>query len=80
MKKNGQYVGVDEKYIPEDETYVDDTINSELKNYIGNKENRQKIKKIGKNVLIGYIIFGSIIFIIALIIIIFVLKTIFSIL
>ena len=25
MKKNGQYVGVDEKYVPEDEKYVANT-------------------------------------------------------
>ena len=26
MKKNGQYVGVDEKYIPEEEKYVDESL------------------------------------------------------
>ena len=34
MKKNSQYVGVDEKYIPEDEKYVDDDINNELKEIV----------------------------------------------
>ena len=32
MKKNGKYVGVDEKYIPEDEKYVDNSLNDEIKN------------------------------------------------
>lgn len=59
MKKNGQYVGVDEKYVPQDEKYVEDNLNSEIKNdmhnvyrgareYISNKDNQEKIKKAGK--------------------------------
>ncbi len=59
MKKNGQYVGVDEKYIPEDEKYVDNVTNNELKdtinngmrsvnNYITDKDNQEKIKNTGK--------------------------------
>lgn len=59
MKKNGQYVGVDEKYVPQDEKYVDDNLNAEIKNdmhhayksakeYISNKDNQEKIKKAGK--------------------------------
>lgn len=59
MKKNGQYVGVDEKYIPEDEKYLDKEENNEFvdmvnkgintaKNYINDKDNQEKIKKTGK--------------------------------
>ena len=36
MKKNGEYVGVDEKYIPEEEKYVDNVTNEELKDTINN--------------------------------------------
>ena len=61
MKKNSQYVGVDEKYIPEDEKYVDDDINNELKeivndgikytkNYLSDKDNQKKIKNSGKKI------------------------------
>ena len=47
MKKNGEYVGVDDKYIPEDEKFVDDSL-------LGDKQKNQKVaKKIG----IGYLIF-----------------------
>ena len=59
MKKNGQYVGVDEKYIPEDEKNLDKEDNNEIidmvnkgintaKNYINDKDNQEKIKKTGK--------------------------------
>lgn len=59
MKKNGQYVGVDEKYIPEEEKYVDNSINEEVKdsvndglrsvkNYVTDKDNQEKFKKTGK--------------------------------
>ena len=59
MKKNGDYVGVDEKYIPEEEKYVDNEINEEIKdtvndgirsikNYVTDKDNQEKIKKTGK--------------------------------
>lgn len=59
MKKNGQYVGVDEKYIPEDEKNIDKEDNNEIidmvnkgintaKNYINDKDNQEKIKKTGK--------------------------------
>ena len=55
MKKNGEYVGVDEKYIPEEEKYVDNSTNSEIKDavnqgvgavkdYITDKDNQEKIK------------------------------------
>ena len=56
MKKNGQYVGVDEKYIPEEEKYVDNSVNSEIKdlvndgikstkNYVSDKDNQEKRTK-----------------------------------
>ncbi|MBR6690296.1 MAG: hypothetical protein IKL65_03090 [Bacilli bacterium] len=59
MKKNGQYVGVDEKYIPEEEKYVDNSINEEvkdsvndgirsIKNYVTDKDNQEKFTKTGK--------------------------------
>lgn len=59
MKKNGQYVGVDEKYIPEDEKYVDNSTNNEIKDtvnkginaakdYVTDKDNQEKIKKTAK--------------------------------
>lgn len=59
MKKNGQYVGVDEKYIPEEEKYVDNEINGEIKdsindgfrsvkNFVTDKDNQEKFKKTGK--------------------------------
>lgn len=59
MRKNGEYVGVDEKYIPDDEKYVNDSLNDEIKgfvtdgvkaarNYVSDKDNQEKIKKTGK--------------------------------
>lgn len=59
MKKNGQFVGVDEKYVPEDEKYVDNNLNSEIKNdihnmyqgakgYVSNKDNQEKMKNVGR--------------------------------
>ena len=59
MKKNGQYVGVDEKYVPEDEKYVDNNLNSEIKNdmhnmyqgaigYVSDKDNQEKMKNVGR--------------------------------
>jgi len=59
MKKNGQYVGVDEKYIPDDEKYVDNSTNEELKNFINDKvrsarnyvndeDNQERIKRAGR--------------------------------
>ena len=67
MKKNGKYVGVDEKYIPEDEKYVDNNLNDEIKNdmntmyrgakeYVSDKENQKKIKNVAKK---GLKIFGG---------------------
>ena len=59
MKKNGQYVGVDEQHIPEDEKYVDNATNEELKdlindgaravrNFVSDSNNQDKIKNAGK--------------------------------
>ena len=51
MKKNGEYVGVDDKYIPEDEKYVDDSL-------LGDKQiNQENVKKVAKKIGIGYLIF-----------------------
>ena len=88
MKKNGQYVGVDEKYIPEDEKYVDNEINGEIKdsindglrsakNYVSDKDNQQKFKDTGKKGLkilkgIGIGYLVLIGFIIVMVIVIFV--------
>lgn len=59
MNKNNNYVGVDEKYIPEDEKNIDESSN--------NKRN-----KILRRAGIGYIIIISLIVIIAIIIFIFI--------
>lgn len=59
MKKNEQYVGVDEKYVPEDEKYVDKNLNNEIKKdmhdiyqgakgYISDKDNQEKMKNVGR--------------------------------
>ncbi len=65
MKKNGEYIGVDDEFIPEDEKYVDESI-------IGDrKASNEKIKKVAKRIGIGYIIFFIIIFAIVMGIIIF---------
>ena len=45
MKKNGEFVGVDEKFIPENEKYVDESL-------LGDKENA---KKVAKRFGIGYL-------------------------
>lgn len=60
MKKNGQWVGVDEKYIPEEEKYTDESIVGVTTNEMIDKE---KTKKILKGVGIGYLIFVSLILI-----------------
>ena len=87
MKKNGEFVGVDEKFIPENEKYVEDSIigNDEIKNgynkvksYVTNEENQEKFKKVGKKALkigkgigIGYLCFLGIFFALVIGIIIF---------
>lgn len=87
MKKNGEFVGVDEKFIPENEKYVEDAIigNDEIrsgynkvKSYVTNEENQEKFKeagkkalKIGKGIGIGYLCFLGVIFVLVIGIIIF---------
>lgn len=87
MKKNGEFVGVDEKFIPENEKYVEDPIigNDEIrsgynkvKSYVTNEENQEKFKKAGKKALkigkgigIGYLCFLGVIFALVIGIIIF---------
>lgn len=62
MKKNGEYVGVDEKYIPEEEKYVDNETNKEIKDsindglrsvkdYVTDGDNQKEIKKTCKKSL-----------------------------
>lgn len=63
MKKNAHYVGVDDKYIPEEEKYVDDT---------------KGIKNIRKY-NIGYLVFMGIMLTIVISIFIFVFITMFRI-
>lgn len=51
MKKNAHYVGVDEKYIPEDEKYVDNTVADDIKKDIKDSYNnldKEKVKKSAK--------------------------------
>ena len=51
MKKNSEYVGADEKFIPENEKYVDESL-------LGNKEETKKtITKVAKGFGIGYLVF-----------------------
>ena len=56
MKKNGEFVGVDEKFIPENEKYVDESL-------LGDKE---KAKKTAKKFAKGYLIFFAIFVIFAM--------------
>ena len=50
MKKNSQYIGVDDKYIPKDEKYVDDSV-------LGSKEESRKTIIKGVKIFgIGYMI------------------------
>lgn len=49
MKKSGEFAGVDEKYIPEGEKYVDESL-------LGNKEETKKtVTKVAKGIGIGYL-------------------------
>ena len=57
MKKNGNYVGIDEKFIPEDEKYVDPCLE------MSNKER----KKMSKTIINGQIIFMVAIFIVVIV-------------
>lgn len=80
MKKNGQYVGVDEKYIPDDEKYVDESvigastneIANNVKEYLSDDKNKEKTKKIIKGVGIGYLAVVLFIFIIAIVVFVFI--------
>ncbi len=77
MKKNAHYVGVDEKYIPENEKYVKESIADDLKTDLKesyqnmDKEKAKKNIKLVAKVWIGYfigvgifaiLIFGFVIF------------------
>lgn len=57
MKKNGNYVGIDEKFIPEDEKYVDASLE------MSNKER----KKVAKTIINGQMIFMVAIFIVVIV-------------
>ena len=60
MKKNGEFAGVDEKYIPEDEKYVDESL-------LGNREQTKKsVTKVAKGIGIGYLCFIGIIFLLVI--------------
>ena len=61
MKKNGEYVGVDEKFIPENEKYVDESI-------LGNKEEKDRKVKKGIKFLLGAYGIGIVIWIVILLI------------
>ena len=60
MKKNAEYVGVDEKYIPEEERYVEG--------------NSKKDAKILKGVGIGYLTFITFIFIAVIVVFVIVIM------
>ena len=97
MKKNGQYVGVDEKYVPEEEKYVETNLNDEIKKdmnniyqgakeYVTDKDNQEKMKKVGKTglkitagVVIVRVIFSVLVSLIAIAIFIFVFRIVFGI-
>lgn len=56
MKRNGEFVGVDEKFIPENEKYVDESL-------LGDKEKSKKVaKRVGKAYLcfLGILVIFSI--------------------
>lgn len=55
MKKNGQFVGIDEEFVPEEEKYVDESL-------LGDK---QKTTKVLKTVGIGYLVWVAIFLVIA---------------
>lgn len=65
MKKNGEFVGVNDEFVPEEEKYVDDSI-------LGNKQERdEKLKgavNIGKKIGIGYLCFAGIVVILFIVI------------
>lgn len=60
MKKNGEFAGIDEKYIPEDEKYVDESL-------LGNKEQTKKtVTKVAKGIGIGYLCFIGVVFLLVI--------------
>ena len=85
MKKNNQYVGVDEKFIPEEDKYVDETKNSTdgLNEKINEgvdkaKPYAKKGLKIAKRIGIGYLVFVGFIFLMVIIIFITIIVTFFK--
>lgn len=51
MKKNGEFVGVDEQFIPEEDKFVDESL-------LGSREeSNKKVKKVAKTVAVGYAVF-----------------------
>lgn len=68
MKKNSEFVGVDEKFIPENEKYVDESL-------LGDKE---KAKRTIKNIGIGYLCFIVVFAVIFICIAIFIISNFFS--
>lgn len=78
MKKSGDYVGVDEKFIPEEEKFVKKTIADDIKsdlrkgyNNFKTSENKEKVKKglhLAKNIGIGYLVFYVIVTVFAFVI------------
>ena len=67
MKKNSEYVGVDEKFIPEDEKYVKDSV-------LGNREESKN--KIKKGLIIGLGVYAiwvllAIVFLVVVVVLIF---------
>lgn len=83
MKKNADYVGVDEKYIPEDEKYVSDSVADSIKKDAKEAyENldKTKLKKGVKTATKMYLAYIIVVGIIALTIIGITLFVIFSVL
>ena len=85
MKKNNQYVGVDEKYIPEEDKYVDETksstdgLNDKINEGIDKaKPYAKKGLNIAKKIGIGYLVYVGIIFLIVIIIFITIIVTFFK--
>ena len=74
MKKDDQYVGVDEKYIPKNDDTLTNEIKSDMHNaykgakkYVSDKDNQEKMKSVGrtglkiaKGLIILYIVGGII--------------------
>lgn len=85
MKKNNQYVGVDEKYIPEEDKYVDETksstdgLNDKINEGIDKaKPYAKKGLNIAKKIGIGYLVYVGIVFLMVIIIFITIIVTFFK--